>query len=766
MTATVARPRPRQDDAPEPEEPTRTGSGALLVAIEVLLHLALVGLALVAYEPVFGSYGRYATAAGGAAIAATLLATLLRRRRVPARFSVLAGLVGVGLYLSYTVLVGELSAGVVPGPDTIRALRAGLGHGWQEILDRPLPVEDRTDALVWLVAVTWLAAHLTADLLQRTRLSVLPIVPSLVLFGLALPLISSAAEPSLLLTAALIAVSLIAVLVRAAPDSRTVRRTGASPTELAEFHSRSLLSARLRLGLPVVALAVIAAPLVGDLVTVKDPFDPRDLRNEIILPEDVADPLGQLKAQISANPPRAAFRVAFGSPGDAVAVRRVSVLHLDRYDGVRWTSTGRFGDAANPLADREDLPPGLDVTQRYTIGSTDDPWLPVAGQPLRTDLPNAAYDRDAGDLLATGTVSGLTYEVVSRVTDPTAEELAAARHSRAPGLDRYFGLEGAVPEQIVTLATEAITGAASTGDALLKLEQFLRSGYAYDDEAPAGHSYGRLVTFLTTDRRGTAEQFAAAYAVMARSLGYPTRVVVGYKVVEEVDGELRPLEFVTSADYHAWVEVRLDGLGWVAIDPTPRPGDVPLPDRPTEVPATTIAPQQPSGGQSTPEEAGPSEGLPEIDPTDDSLGSRVVATVAVVVGAVALIAAVVVLAIVVTKARRRRARRNAPTPADRVVGAWDEVVDRLLEMQFPIGSSMTPRDVERVGRATYGAATTEPLAQLVPAVSRAVFAQDEPTADAAELAWQRTEQFERNLKTALTRRQRIRTRLSLRPFRR
>lgn len=766
MTATVARPRARQDDIPKPPEPERAGPSPLVLTVEVLLHLLLVGLALVAYEPVFGSYGRYTGAVAGSAIAATLLATVLRRRRVPARFAVLAGLVGAGLYLSYTVLVRELSAGVVPGPDTIRALRSGIGRGWQETLDRPLPIEDRTDTLVWLVAVTWLAAHLTADLVQRTRLAVLPLAPSLVLFGLALPLTSTAGQPSLLLTGALIAVSLVAVLVRAAPDARTVQRTGASPTELAEFHSRSLLSSRLRLGLPIVALAVVAAPLVAEVVTTKDPFDPRDLRSEIVLPENVADPLGQLKAQIGANPPRAAFRVAFGSPGDAVTVRRVSVLHLDRYDGVRWTSTGRFGDATNPLVARDDLSAGRDVTQRYTIGSTDDPWLPVAGQPVRTDLPNAAYDPEGGDLLATGTVSGLSYEVVSRVPDPTPEQLATARHARGADLDRYHGLEGAVPEEIRTFATEATEGAASTGDALLKLEQFLRSGYAYDDDAPAGHSYGRLVTFLTTDRRGTAEQFAAAYAVMARALGYPARVVVGYKVVEEVDGELRPREFVTSADYHAWVEVRLDELGWVAIDPTPRPGDVPLPDRPTETPATTVAPQQQPGGQRTPQEAGPSEGLPEVDPTDDNLGSRAVAIAAGTIGVVALLVTAVVLVIVAAKAQRRRSRRNAPTPADRVVGAWDEVVDRLLELQFPIGSSMTPRDVERVGRATYGAAATEPLAELVPTVSRAVFAADEPTPDAAELAWQHTEQFERNLKTTLTRRQRIRTRLSLRPFRR
>jgi hypothetical protein len=54
----------------------------------------------------------------------------------------------------------------------------------------------------------------------------------------------------------------------------------------------------------------------------------------------------------------------------------------------------------------------------------------------------------------------------------------------------------------------------------------------------------------------------------------------------------------------------------------------------------------------------------------------------------------------------------------------------------------------------------------VPVVSRAVFARDEPSADVASGAWDRTADFERNLAALLTRRQRLRTRLSLRPFRR
>jgi transglutaminase-like putative cysteine protease len=736
-----------------------------LVTVELVLFGALVLAGAAAYRPVFRTWGTFVGPVFASAVMATLVSVVLHRRRIPARFGVLASLLGLGIFLSYTVLVGELTAGVVPGPDTVRALREGIGHGWQRIVDGNLPVSDSTSALVWLSAVTWIVAHLTADFVQRTRLVAVPVIPPLVLFGLALPLVSVREEPPFWLVALFIALALLAVLVRAVPSARTVRtRGGSSP--LAEFHSRSVLSARLRLGVPVVVACALVAPIVGGAITKDDPFDPRDLRNEITVPESVSDPLGQLKAQLTTTPPRAAFRVSYDNPTDALDVQRVAVLHLDQYDGVRWTSTAGFGETGNELMDPTDAGPGRDVTQRYTMATIEDPWLPAAGTPLRIDLPNVAYAEDSGDLLAPGSVSGLMYTLVSRVGTPTADELAVAVRDDDPTLSRYWQLDGTVPQGIAAVAAEATVGGTTDGDTLTRLEQYLLTNYSYDPDAPAGHAYGRLDQFLGGDRRGTAEQFAASFAVMARSLGYPARVVVGYRVVEDTDAGLAPLDFVTSANYHAWVQVRFDTLGWVDFDPTPRAGTTPLPPEPEPVAPTTIAPQEQPGGQREPQEAGPSEGLPEPEAEPTSVGGRIVQATGIAVGLIVLAALLAAAVVVVLKRRRRSARRREGAPADQVVGAWDEVLDRLAEMRFPLGASMTPRDVARAGRATYGEAAAEPLGRLVPVVSRAVFAQDEPSADVAAGAWGQTAAFERNLAAMLNRRQRLRTRLSLRPFRR
>ena len=79
-------------------------------------------------------------------------------------------------------------------------------------------------------------------------------------------------------------------------------------------------------------------------------------------------------------------------------------------------------------------------------------------------------------------------------------------------------------------------------------------------------------------------QFASVYAVMARSLGIPARVAVGFTPGDVVDGVFH----VSAHDAHAWPEVWLAGLGWTHLfDPTPPADTVPTggSDLPDELPA-------------------------------------------------------------------------------------------------------------------------------------------------------------------------------------
>jgi hypothetical protein len=77
-----------------------------------------------------------------------------------------------------------------------------------------------------------------------------------------------------------------------------------------------------------------------------------------------------------------------------------------------------------------------------------------------------------------------------------------------------------------------------------------------------------LVSFLTQTRSGSCEQFAGAFVVLARSLGLPSRVVVGFTAGRySGPGEVT----VRGADAHAWPQVYLGPrAGWVSFEPTPQ----------------------------------------------------------------------------------------------------------------------------------------------------------------------------------------------------
>jgi transglutaminase-like putative cysteine protease len=143
-----------------------------------------------------------------------------------------------------------------------------------------------------------------------------------------------------------------------------------------------------------------------------------------------------------------------------------------------------------------------------------------------------------------------------------------------------------------------------------ELVNWFRSGrFRYTLDPPATTpGTDPLVSFLTQTRSGTCEQFAGAFVVLARSLGLPSRVVVGFTAGRySGPGQVT----VTGADAHAWPQVYLgQHAGWVSFEPTPQqprgelapegvvgPGGVTQPTTPvvpTTAPARTIFPSVPS----------------------------------------------------------------------------------------------------------------------------------------------------------------------------
>jgi transglutaminase-like putative cysteine protease len=78
-----------------------------------------------------------------------------------------------------------------------------------------------------------------------------------------------------------------------------------------------------------------------------------------------------------------------------------------------------------------------------------------------------------------------------------------------------------------------------------------------------------LMEFLTETQTGYCQQFATAFAVLARMLGFPSRVSVGF-LPGETQVEAPGTFTVRGNDAHAWPEVFFDEVGWVRFEPTPR----------------------------------------------------------------------------------------------------------------------------------------------------------------------------------------------------
>ena len=227
------------------------------------------------------------------------------------------------------------------------------------------------------------------------------------------------------------------------------------------------------------------------------------------------------------------------------------------------------------------------------------------------------------------------------------------------------------------------------------LEAWFRSGeFIYDESAPyepgadPDDPYAVMETFLE-QRSGYCVHFASTYAVMARSLGLPSRVAVGYvSRPSNTDGWTS----VRARELHAWPEVYIEGLGWIAFEPTPGGAGYraetgqPYREEPEteERPSTLLERQDPStpaGDQ--PEDAEE----PEEAETDDAAadapdGSGAAASlgIGIPLAALGLLLALLCVAPGMRLTRRRLRRRRIARGEEPATQAWDELVDTAVDL--------------------------------------------------------------------------------------
>lgn len=340
---------------------------------------------------------------------------------------------------------------------------------------------------------------------------------------------------------------------------------------------------------------------------------------------------------------------------------------------------------------------------------------------------------------------GQKFDVVSRTPRPTLEQARAAEARGGPREARE--LPAGIPPTVGRLAAEVTADAANDYDRLLALQTWFRGPeFDYSLDAPVedgfdGSGVEAVSRFLEV-RSGYCVHFASAFAIMARTLDMPSRVVVGFLPglpTGDVVDENRVYQ-ATTAQLHAWPEVYFDGIGWVAFEPTKSLGSAQrfasedtASNEPEPEPTPSAAPEPTSSASAAPR--------PEDDPTAGTTPTstfsvvNVLPVVGIAVGVVFVLALPALIRLALSRRRVALARRGS------AAAAWRLVQDSAIDVGIPVPGSDSPRAFGDRLRDDHGAPAAA-VERLVGAVERASYALpgsfgdadgDELTADAAAI---------------------------------
>lgn len=459
-----------------------------------------------------------------------------------------------------------------------------------------------------------------------------------------------------------------------------------------------------------------------------------------------SSPLVDIKARLQNESTEEVFTVASSQP------TYWRLTSLDTFDGSGWSLNDSYRRTGSTLAlsSTDGLPadtgPHEALQDSFRVSGLQSLWLPAAYRPVQVvGVGGLSYSTDAASLITSrATSDGLSYRVTSQVPAPSLTALAQSPviATSDPLYSAYLQLPSGLPGEVHQLALEHTAGATSPYDEALLLQNWLRGpSFRYDLNVPADDSSNALLDFLVRTRAGFCQQFAASFAVLARTLGLPTRVAVGF-----TEGQLEAddLYHVTNEDAHAWPEVYFAGIGWIAFEPTPGRGPPdPSAERITGVPPGQAAPPPGAAGATTPTTTATGGGsattlppktqpvkLGNNTPTTKPAGhhGRSVLESILIAGLAALIALAVwvgglaVLTSVLTLRRRRRHR----TADARVALAWRSAEEALSAAGKGVrrGESATEFGRRASRSTTFSAAVSASIVSLAAIVELAAFARD------------------------------------------
>jgi transglutaminase-like putative cysteine protease len=302
--------------------------------------------------------------------------------------------------------------------------------------------------------------------------------------------------------------------------------------------------------------------------------------------------LNQVVMTIRTDEPPSLTRADVSVPEHDVPRHYWRGMTLDHYSGRGWVTKV---DSREEVVGDLPLPAPPDyreVTQYVEFTSYHGDTLYALNAPVWVAEPVEVVWYGPGDLarLASG---ALSYTVVSRLPQPTADDLLTVRPVYSNDIrERYLQLPETVPTRVFDLAQEVVAEGETIYEQARLLERYLR-GYPYSLEIePPSPGWDVADYFLFGVREGYCDYYATTFVVMARAVGIPARLASGY--VGGYYEAARDVYLVREKDAHSWPEVYFPGWGWIRFEPTAARAVTELPEEASlsavEVPEPTGPP--------------------------------------------------------------------------------------------------------------------------------------------------------------------------------
>jgi transglutaminase-like putative cysteine protease len=672
----------------------------------------------------------------------------LRRARVRLLPAALAAIV-IGVLCVSWVQYLRTTWVLVPSPDTLSAIRLDMDSAWQVFRDVQAPAPVEPGFIVATSLAVWVIAFVADWGAFRTGVSFEALLPPATLFLFAAVLGAEGNRP--VAAALFVAAAMLFLLLH-----RTWRQEDTATWAALHHHRgrRSLVTS----GGSLACVAVLAGAIVGPNLPGAEnsallPW--RDL-TEDEQPRVVVSPLVDIQSRLLQQPNVNVFTVRTNDQTGSYW----RLTALDSFNGTIWKSSYKTDNVDGELPQTSENPSNTsEATQTITIEALAAIWLPAAFEPTSIDAGDAEvdYDSDSSTLIVDRSAAnsdGLQYTVTSRVPHWTGAELRGATDEVPDEIhDRYLQLPDGFSPRIEEEARRITEHVRSPYDKAMALQTYLRK-FDYSLEVQHGHSSDVMEAFLFDTQKGYCEQFAGTYAAMARSIGIPSRVVVGF--TKGVQDRYEPTLFRVNGEHaHAWVELWFEGFGWVTFDPTPGrapPGaqdwlGIPEQQDPAggtgdETATTVPGNQQVPGGPAPTRPGGPLDNGGQIETggsdTPEGLSSDggsfppawFAQLLLVLAGCGVAYLVLVPLAFVVQRELRRR---RARAPAEQVGLAWYETNERMRAAGLVLGPALTI--AERAARMRLALPGAEPaIDTLAGSIERVTYGEVVPTPEEAASA--------------------------------